>query len=422
MPYPYFIQDPDWLNFWKQVRGKSYNYFWQEQSFNYQNYNFKISSAVYEYIWYFNKKFWCINKGPLILVENAQKEKQNLNKLHIPLDVLEKQWQEWLTNLVEKALSHSVSFLKFSFDDSFVQKMQWSTESDMVQFLKKYSQNFLEKQKTKIFFPSEEIDYSICTFIPLYKYYQEKDENLSENQKQVYLTNLDYIDSFYQKPISSTDKEKFKEDLLKLQSLDLSNLENNFNWQEWYQTSLMQNLYANFNQRVRRYTRKSLELLTKNWKIKFLKTESNFNKFWQTHLETVKRQKFITQPKKNLLTMLNQNFGRLIIVENAEQGQSVFLGIKIGKTLTYLFGGNSQKGMDEHSQYLLQLAALTLALKEGCFYYDLGGYKIGSGFANFKDGYRGLRRQFFGPVDLVFKPLEYQTILNILKLKKFFLG
>ena len=101
--------------------------------------------------------------------------------------------------------------------------------------------------------------------------------------------------------------------------------------------------------------------------------------------------------------------------------ESVFLGLVLDGTLTYLLGGNSENALKNHLQYLLQIQALLIAFEEKCHFYDMGGWENGSGYGEFKNGYRGSLRVFFGPFDLIISPFRYRFfnfIINFGKLAK----
>lgn len=236
-----------------------------------------------------------------------------------------------------------------------------------------------------------------------------------------------------------------------LHNLDNPNFQalNNF-----YEKS--QELWVSFSPRIRRYTRKILkELEQKKFEITIEKTQKTWQDFYNVHIQTAQRQNFPTQNEKYLRELFWQEFTRIIIIRDKKgEVESVFLGIlqdnskslvtknqvnqrvnpqkletlqnnsqqnlnlsnlsenstkrpKNQKIFTYLLGGNSQAGLTNNVQYLLQLSALWLCAKENCQFYDMGGWEFGTGYSEFKNGYRGNLQTFFGPFDFVLKPKQY---------------
>ena len=180
--------------------------------------------------------------------------------------------------------------------------------------------------------------------------------------------------------------------------------------QEFWDENLT--FWAKCNEQVRRYTRKSLKDYNQGlYTINTEKTIENFEAFWSVHRDTTLRQNFSTQPKDYLIQFMNSGFGRIITIRDQNgEPMSVWMGVKMGDTLYYILGGNSDKALKSRTQYLLQLAAVQLAKIEDCKYYDMGGYEAGSGYGQFKDGYKGIHREFLGPIDIVLDPVKYKAI------------
>ena len=180
--------------------------------------------------------------------------------------------------------------------------------------------------------------------------------------------------------------------------------------QEFWDENLA--FWAKCNEQVRRYTRKSLKDYNQGlYTINAEKTIENFEAFWSVHRDTTLRQNFSTQPKDYLIQFMHSGFGRIITIRDQNgEPMSVWMGVKVGDTLYYILGGNSDKALKSRTQYLLQLAAVQLAKIEDCKYYDMGGYEAGSGYGQFKDGYKGIHREFLGPIDIVLDPIKYKAI------------
>lgn len=163
--------------------------------------------------------------------------------------------------------------------------------------------------------------------------------------------------------------------------------------------------WSKTSQKIRRYTRKSLQF---PWQLDTTKSEENFKHFWKVYHETSKRQQFGIHSKEYLSHIYKQDFARSIVIKDTHnQPHCVWLGISLDNTLTYLYGGNTQTSFDNHGQYIAHLAALQIAARERLSWYDLGGYDQEKGFGTFKEGYKGNIRKFLGPIDLVITQRKY---------------
>jgi lipid II:glycine glycyltransferase (peptidoglycan interpeptide bridge formation enzyme) len=185
---------------------------------------------------------------------------------------------------------------------------------------------------------------------------------------------------------------------------------------KFYQST--QTFWANTNQNVRRYTKKSL---TQGWQISTVKNDQTFQAFLKIYNQTKDRQNFAIQTTKYLKDLFNQQNSRLIILYNSQnQPQSVWFGLTSEQTLTYLYGGNAEESFKNHGQYLLHLVAVAMGATEKLRFYDLGGYDSHSGYGKFKENYRGTIRNFLGPVDFVLNSPKYSLINLLIKFIKIF--
>jgi lipid II:glycine glycyltransferase (peptidoglycan interpeptide bridge formation enzyme) len=176
--------------------------------------------------------------------------------------------------------------------------------------------------------------------------------------------------------------------------------------------------WAKTNENIRRYTKKSLY---QGFYIDKSKTKENFEAFWKVYEGTCIRQNYATHPKQYFKTMLGHDFVRLIVLKDEfDEPQCVWFGVKIGDTLYYLYGGNTQDSFDKYGQYYMHLLALQQAAHENCMRYDLGGYDSAKGFGKFKEGYRGKIVNFLGPVDVVLKPASYSAVSSAIMVSKMF--
>jgi hypothetical protein len=161
--------------------------------------------------------------------------------------------------------------------------------------------------------------------------------------------------------------------------------------------------WSTTNQNIRRYTKKSIQ---QNWKIEV--DSLNFEEWYEVHKATAERQKFATHSKYYLEQLYKQSFTTSIILKNQENiAQAVWLGGIFGDTFVYLHGGNTDKSFKNYGQYLIHLMAIYIARMKGCTKYDLGGYEDDKGFSKFKSGYRGELISFPGAFDIVLKEPDY---------------
>lgn len=169
---------------------------------------------------------------------------------------------------------------------------------------------------------------------------------------------------------------------------------------------------------IRNSTRRSLE---QNWTISTAKTEANLDAFWSVFKDTQKRQQFVSHPKNYFQKLVQHKNGRIMILRDAENiPQSAWIAWVSENYLTYLHGGNTENSFAKHGQYLMHLAAIYRCKLEDKQFYDMGGYVDGSGFASFKDKYKGQVIRFPGPVDIVYQPGIYFGLNLGIKILKLF--
>lgn len=425
-----FCQTENWAKFWTKINNKSHKIVVFD------------NIQIYIYPWQFGQFFAYI---PKLRLKNLEQWK-NLLDFVANLDQ-----KENFTNSSEVQKVKNLVFLKIDFDIVSLSKIcpelqteitVWQsqnpelyefpidqklaeTNQKILQSLQKYSQNSKFK---KIQISPKKIQYlqSTTIILPVLTNLNEESSNPQIKLETVKTSNLE----------ANFDTEKITEQTLdfgkKLNNQKSLNNSHNPNFEvlnDFYQKS--PELWADFSPRVRRYTRKILKELEQNkFHIQIEKTQKTWQDFYNLHLQTSQRQNFPTQSAEYLRELFWQEFTRIIIIKD-EKGevQSVFFGIlqdnlKIEKQLerqinsqnlennsqkilTYLLGGNSQTALTNHTQYLLQLAALWLCAKEKCEFYDMGGWEFGTGYSEFKNGYRGNLQTFFGPFDFVLKPNSY---------------
>lgn len=260
-----------------------------------------------------------------------------------------------------------------------------------------------ESKKYNPIFLKIEIDDQLSKFLELY----------STKQLADYLQN-----NFDFKTKTDTKTIQYLQTItLDLQSLESIKTDDNFSLEsltKFYQESA--SFWKNTNENVRRYTKKSL---SQNWKIVTEKTDITFQEFYKVYNQTKDRQNFAIQTETYLKSLFNQEFSRIIILyDDNNQPQAVWFGTISEQTLTYLYGGNTAISFEKKGQYLLHLVAVKMAVNQGLIFYDLGGYNSKLGFGKFKENYKGILRNFVGPVDIIFRPAKYATTNLIIKLGK----
>jgi lipid II:glycine glycyltransferase (peptidoglycan interpeptide bridge formation enzyme) len=310
----YFLQTPQWMNFWKAASGTGHNIH------HFQNKHF--SAWVQEYPLISKYKFWYIPKGPII---EKGEEKGN--------------WNLFIKDIISAAKKKGIVFVKIDFDDEF----------------------------TRVY--------------GVEKLFDELVEKTITNSKSIqYLTS--------------------------------------------YTLAITPDFWSNVNEQVKRYTKKAGKLLNeKQYYINSEKSDFNFESFWAIHEDTTKRQQFSTQSKQYLRAMFDAEFSRCFVVYNTETNIpcSVWLGVYLNDTYYYILGGNSEFGMKNRTQYILQKYVIDELIQKNIPYYDMGGYEVGTGYSQFKDGFKGKIRHFQGPVDIVIDNNFYtatQVIKNVKKVTK----
>lgn len=154
-----------------------------------------------------------------------------------------------------------------------------------------------------------------------------------------------------------------------------------------------------------------------------------FDDWYEIYVQTAKRQQFNPHPKAYMFAQWQLPYSRAFVLyllddDGHSTPVSCWLGYLHNTMLTYLHGGNLETGFASFSQYLAHVIAFMIAYNESCNMYDLGGYISGTGFAQFKDKYKGEIVYFPGPIDITTSPIQYsmiETLPNKIKqLKKKF--
>jgi lipid II:glycine glycyltransferase (peptidoglycan interpeptide bridge formation enzyme) len=352
----YFPQTQEWADFWLSVNPK--RHFLHRIELGVEG--LKLECLVYEYPWHLGQNFLYVPQGPVI----SNPEKVEFLEVQALLE-------KFFSRLQELAQKRSSIFAKIDLDNKLQTCLQ-ITDDDSAGQLVGRLQSKPALAKTKI------LMYNKTYFLDLKEVY----DSLRSSEKA--LANQDF------ESINTQDLTDFMaqtNDFWLLRSKD-----------------------------IRNSTRRSLQ---ESWRITISKTESDVEDFWSVFSQTQKRQNFPSHSKNYFKQLLSHQNSRLIILRDEQnEPQSAWLGWAGETYLTYLHGGNTDKSFEKFGQYLIHLAAIYRCYRESKPYYDMGGYQVGSGFAKFKDKYKGQLVEFLGPTDILYHKLTYYSIKTLIQLAK----
>jgi lipid II:glycine glycyltransferase (peptidoglycan interpeptide bridge formation enzyme) len=340
--------------------------FWQKANgvghqphfFSIENDQYKLSAIICEYPWHLGQNFWYIAKGGVL--ENLESKEVN-NWSEIEKDSLEKLFWELNAKIVASAKTQKITYIKSDWEEGLTQKLGLESVQDLHHFYQKNYPKALVSNKIIQYLSTITLDLS-----------QISDLITPQNVNDINALKTFFVDS--------------------------------------------KSFWKTTNSNVNRYTKKSLDL---NWQVSNLKTDENFEAFWQVYNQTKERQHFAIQSKEYTRLLFDQDFSRLIILRDAQgQPQCVWFGIVFGDTMTYLYGGNTDYSFENYGQYLMHLIAVAMASSEKIINYDLGGYDPTKGFGKFKENYKGKVRNFLGVIDLPIDGLKYSLTNHIISLAK----
>jgi lipid II:glycine glycyltransferase (peptidoglycan interpeptide bridge formation enzyme) len=361
----YFLQTREWAEFWQENNSQPHKFFEFYQEAEVDGRTFRLSTLVYQYPWQFGQIFWYIPKG-FFLEEVIDAVGVKLPWNEIDVEDLEILLIRLLDKIYSKAKDSGSIYVKIDFEEGLANWLCLNTNKEVVDFLHHHLQY----------------------------------ESVLDTKIIQYLSTITL-------------------DLRLIKNVELQHPINNETLTELYHNT--SEFWGTTNANVRRYTKKSL---TQNWAVNTEKSKENFEYFWRIYNLTKEKHNFAIQSKPYLQSLFNKEFSRVIIIKNTnEEGelevQGVWFGIVIGDTLTYLYGGNTEKSFENYGQYLIHLVAVRMAMECGCAFYDLGGYDSTKGFGKFKENYRGQLRNFLGPIDVVLNHKNYKfTNLAIRLVKK----
>ena len=361
----YFLQCQDWAKFWQEANGVGHIFLWFHTKVNDK---YTLSTLVYQYPWHFGQSFWYIPKGGVLT--NKNDTNYSVNSFSSWQDIEQSELQYLFCDLnkqiYDSAKAQKISYIKVDWEEGLTQRLGLKTNKDLEHF---YQNNFKNTKNYKNF-----------------------------QLAKISSKTIQYLSTI---------------------TLDLSTISPVEDLEQFFIDS--KSFWKTTNSNVNRYTKKSLELsIALNWDISTQKTESNFELFWQVYNQTKDRQHFTIQPKAYMRHFFDQDFSRIIVIKDQDnQPQCVWMGIVFGDTITYLYGGNTDYSFDNYCQYLTHLVAIKMAVSEKLLKYDLGGYDPNKGFGKFKSNYKGTIRNFLGDIDIPIHLIKYTITNNTIKLIKF---
>lgn len=361
LAYPnYIFQTEAWADFWVETNGNDHKYYFFEEELE----GFKISCIVYDYPWHLEQRIRYLPRFPGLNFDYSISA-ELLNKLSLKL----------LNKIILDCQEMGITFLKIDFEDQLASTLEVETSQKLVDFFQNSFKDLKFRTNTKKFQWNQTITLDLDSII-----------------KQ--RTNI--ISAIHGEQVNANKLSQF------LQSS-----------KDFWQTT---------NNNVRRYTKK---VLTGQWEISIIKDEANFESFWKVYNQTKVRQQFHIHNREYFQTLYNKDESRIIILKNhddvaAGEVVAVWFGLVSENTLTYLYGGNTEYSLENYGQYLLHLVAVNLAFEEDLRFYDLGGFDPEHGYGRFKENYKGIKRIFPGPVDIIFKPLKVKLIDILSDLRNIF--
>lgn len=319
----------------------------------------KLSCIIYEYPWHLEQRIRYLPRFPGLNFD-ANISPELLNKLSIKL----------LQKIILDSQQNGICFLKIDFDDQLASLLKVETENNLADFFKQNFKQFKANTQSKKF-----------------------------QWNQTITLDLEPILSARSAIVSAIEGDE----------VNFAKLN------QFFQTS--KDFWQTTNSNVRRYTKK---VLTLPWQVSISSDESNFESFWEIYNQTKDRQQFHIHDKKYFQTLYKKPESRIIILKNQDKVEAAWFGLVSENTLTYLYGGNSQYSLQNYGQYLLHLVAVNIAFEENLRFYDLGGYDSNQGYGRFKENYKGVKRVFPGPIDIIFKPFKVKLIQTLSALRNIF--
>ena len=146
-------------------------------------------------------------------------------------------------------------------------------------------------------------------------------------------------------------------------------------------------------------------------------SEENFEMFWKLLIETSKRDKFSTHPKKYYKKMIetlggSENDAHIALFVAKYKGKPLAaeLVMFFGETATYLHGASSEEERGVMAPYAIHWEIIKEVKKMGYKYYDFWGIdeKKWPGVTRFKRGFGGEEISYPETFDLPVQKLWYK--------------
>jgi Acetyltransferase (GNAT) domain len=412
---PYFWQKTAFAEFWKTANGTGHGILQIEKEY----FGIKIKAIIYQYPWFLGQKFWYLPEGPVVQNLYFNPQNENNSRLHHQTSSkkdlqdeasrIRSALQLFFQAVLELGKKERVAFIKYDADDALATKFGLATrqrareflqellglslvtnksndgrQPTLVQNLPKQANNLRLNKSSKILESSrivlspKRIMYYACMVLNLESLQPAYDLNQTNTgQTPAYPLHQEVLTDFFQK-----------------------------NTHFW----------ASRSSQTKTKTRKGLQ---QGWHVSSIKSEANFEAFWQVYSTTAGRQSFTTHSRDYFWEFFKREFSRILVARDPHgKAQGVWLGFSDDNSLIYMYGGNTSDGLDKFAPHIIQLAALQMACLEGKTWYDLGGWAEGTGYGFFKEGYKGELRHFPGGIDLILNQPMYKLVNILIKVSK----
>lgn len=166
----------------------------------------------------------------------------------------------------------------------------------------------------------------------------------------------------------------------------------------------------NLLEQMHQKTRYNIRLAEKKG-IKIKKgNKKNFEKFWRLLIDTAKKNKFSTHPKKYYEKILETPGTELFLAVYRDKIIAANVVLFHNKQVVYLYGASDYNYRKLMAPHLLQWHQILEAKKRGCLEYDFWGIneKKWPGVTRFKRGFGGKEIRYMIAYDLVFRPIWYE--------------
>jgi len=138
--------------------------------------------------------------------------------------------------------------------------------------------------------------------------------------------------------------------------------------------------------------------------------KKNFEKFWRLLIDTAKKNKFSTHPRKYYEKILETPGTELFLAVYRDKIIAANVVLFHNKQVVYLHGASDYNYRKLMAPHLLQWHQILEAKKRGCLEYDFWGIneKKWPGVTRFKRGFGGKEIRYMIAYDLIFRPIWYE--------------